>query len=192
VGDGELREDLKEHTRSLGVDDVVRFLGWRRDMGEVYRGLDLLLLTSDNEGTPVTVIEAMAAGVPVISTAVGGVPDIFGIEVGEDGCRREGSAQGGAKQEGGERTRSTKRGDEEDGGRRDGGVASVHIAPRGILIPPNDPEALARALEILVNDQELRQRLSAAAREYVLEIYDKKRLVKDVSSLYDDAFRKYL
>jgi glycosyltransferase involved in cell wall biosynthesis len=50
--------------------------GQRRDLPRVYADLDLLALTSRNEGTPVALIEAMAAGVPVIATAVGGVPDV--------------------------------------------------------------------------------------------------------------------
>ena len=160
VGDGELRGELEAFARTLGIDDVVRFVGWRRDMGEVYRGLDILVLTSDNEGTPVTVIEAMAAGIPAVSTAVGGVPDLFGIDKeGEDVT----AGQGGKD-------------------------VPVRIAPRGVLIPPKDPQALARALEVLTEDEELRRSLSAGARKYALEMYGKDRLVKDVASLYRDAF----
>jgi glycosyltransferase involved in cell wall biosynthesis len=76
VGDGELRGRLEAQARELGLGDVVFFTGWRRDLPEVYADLDLLVNTSRNEGTPVAVIEAMAAGVPVIATAVGGVPDV--------------------------------------------------------------------------------------------------------------------
>jgi glycosyltransferase involved in cell wall biosynthesis len=83
VGDGELHDPLQTYASGLGIADRVRFLGWRKDMVPVYAGLDLLALTSDNEGTPVTVIEAMAAGVPVAATAVGGVPDV--VRDGETG-----------------------------------------------------------------------------------------------------------
>jgi glycosyltransferase involved in cell wall biosynthesis len=76
VGDGGLRDSLKEYASRLGIAQRVHFLGWRKDMVPVYAALDLLALTSDNEGTPVAVIEAMAAGVPVVATAVGGVPDV--------------------------------------------------------------------------------------------------------------------
>jgi glycosyltransferase involved in cell wall biosynthesis len=76
VGDGELRGSLEAQARELGLGDVVYFTGWRRDLPEVYADLDLLVNTSRNEGTPVAVIEAMAAGVPVVATAVGGVPDV--------------------------------------------------------------------------------------------------------------------
>jgi len=83
VGDGELSEKLKELTNNLGITENVIFLGWRRDMPNIYADLDLVVLTSLNEGTPVALIEAMASGKAVVSTAVGGVPDI--IENGKSG-----------------------------------------------------------------------------------------------------------
>ncbi|MGD0173096.1 MAG: glycosyltransferase family 4 protein [Anaerolineales bacterium] len=83
VGDGELRNSLQELASEMGIASRVHFLGWKKDMLPVYAAFDLLALTSDNEGTPVAVIEAMAAGVPVVATAVGGVPDV--IRDGETG-----------------------------------------------------------------------------------------------------------
>ena len=77
VGDGELRKDLETLTQQLGVADRVVFTGWVKEMAPVYADLDVLALTSHNEGTPVTVIEAMAAGVPVIATDVGGVRELI-------------------------------------------------------------------------------------------------------------------
>lgn len=76
VGDGELRGELESYARELSLADQVLFLGWRADMPRIYADLDVVALTSHNEGTPVSLIEGMAAGVPVVSTAVGGVPDI--------------------------------------------------------------------------------------------------------------------
>jgi len=76
VGDGELREELEAYVRDLGLDGSVLFTGWRRDLPRVYADLDVVALTSINEGTPVSLIEALAAGVPVVATAVGGVPDV--------------------------------------------------------------------------------------------------------------------
>jgi glycosyltransferase involved in cell wall biosynthesis len=76
IGDGELSDNLRNYASEKGISGRVRFLGWRKDMVPVYSGLDLLTLTSDNEGTPVALIEGMAAGVPVVATAVGGVPDV--------------------------------------------------------------------------------------------------------------------
>jgi glycosyltransferase involved in cell wall biosynthesis len=78
VGDGESRQELEQYARELGVSDLVVFAGWHKDMPGVYGIMDAVVLTSRNEGTPVTLIEAMAAGIPVIATAVGGVPDLLG------------------------------------------------------------------------------------------------------------------
>ena len=77
VGDGELREDLEKMVKDLELEERVIFTGWIRDLGSLYADLDVLAVTSDNEGTPVAVIEAMAAGVPVIATDVGGVRELI-------------------------------------------------------------------------------------------------------------------
>jgi len=76
VGDGELRPGLEKQVGALGLTQQVIFTGWQADMPAVYADLDLLALTSLNEGTPVTVIESLATGTPVVATAVGGVPDV--------------------------------------------------------------------------------------------------------------------
>ncbi|MBZ0310839.1 MAG: glycosyltransferase, partial [Anaerolineae bacterium] len=60
-----------------GLREVVIITGWIQDMPPVYADVNLVTITSDNEGTPVSLIEAMAAGVPVVSTDVGGVRDLF-------------------------------------------------------------------------------------------------------------------
>lgn len=76
IGDGELREGLESQARDLGIDGGVTFLGWRHDLPRVYADLDLVVLSSYNEGSPVALIEAMAAGRAVVSTDVGGVSDV--------------------------------------------------------------------------------------------------------------------
>ena len=76
VGDGELRASLEQQTAALGLSDAVRFLGWRADIDRLYADIDVVALTSRNEGSPVALIEAMASGVPVVSTDVGGVADV--------------------------------------------------------------------------------------------------------------------
>ena len=77
AGDGELRADLEARAEALGVRHRVRFLGWRRDLPVIYAATDVFVLTSRNEGTPVALIEAMASGVPGVSTNVGGVGDVI-------------------------------------------------------------------------------------------------------------------
>lgn len=78
AGDGHLRRSLESEAADLGLGDSVAFLGNRTDTDVVYAGLDIVALTSLNEGTPLSLIEAMAAGRPVIATRVGGVRDLLG------------------------------------------------------------------------------------------------------------------
>lgn len=77
IGDGECRPNIEQMIRDFNLTERVSLIGWVQQIGAVLRDLDVLALTSDNEGTPVSIIEAMAAGVPVISTAVGGVADVL-------------------------------------------------------------------------------------------------------------------
>jgi glycosyltransferase involved in cell wall biosynthesis len=76
VGDGERRAELEALAAGLGLSARVRFLGWRADLDRLYADLDVVVLTSKNEGSPVALIEAMAAGRPVVSTRAGGVEDV--------------------------------------------------------------------------------------------------------------------
>ena len=77
VGDGVLRQELDQYARDLSIRDMVIFTGWRRDLPRIYADLDVLVVSSDNEGTPVSAIESMASGCPVVATRVGGIPDVI-------------------------------------------------------------------------------------------------------------------
>jgi glycosyltransferase involved in cell wall biosynthesis len=77
VGDGELRADLEAQVDRLGIRSAITFTGWQRDVVSAYADSDILVISSVNEGTPFTVIEAMATGCPVVATAVGGIPDFL-------------------------------------------------------------------------------------------------------------------
>jgi glycosyltransferase involved in cell wall biosynthesis len=83
VGDGPDRAGLERRAHELGIIKDTLFLGYQEDVGPLYAAFDALVLPSGNEGTPVSVIEALAAGTPVVATRVGGVPDI--VRDGEDG-----------------------------------------------------------------------------------------------------------
>jgi len=88
IGDGHLRDELEAQAKSLNLAEEVLFLGTRKDPEDFYPALDIVALTSLNEGTPLTLIEAMANARPVIATAVGGVVDLLGSTVsGRDGYR---------------------------------------------------------------------------------------------------------
>ena len=78
AGDGELRPALQEQARRLGLGSAVRFLGYRRDLRPALAAADVAVLSSRSEGTPVFLIEAGAAGLPSVATAVGGVPETIG------------------------------------------------------------------------------------------------------------------
>jgi glycosyltransferase involved in cell wall biosynthesis len=82
VGDGELRPELERLAADLGVADRVWFAGYRADMLPVATGSDIAVLSSDNEGTPVSLIEAAAAGTPAVATGVGGVADVVNHNTG--------------------------------------------------------------------------------------------------------------
>lgn len=81
VGDGELWEELHREVAARGLTGRVLFTGWRSDLGAVYADLDVVVCCSRNEGTPVSLIEACAAGRAVIGTRVGGIPDIIAAGV---------------------------------------------------------------------------------------------------------------
>src|SRR5262249_6732503 len=76
VGEGPEEGAIRAGARQLGLGDQVRFLGLRNDVPQLLRASDAFLLTSQNEGIPLTVLEAMAAGLPVVSTAAGGVGEL--------------------------------------------------------------------------------------------------------------------
>ena len=81
IGDGALRAELESQARSLGLENDVAFLGTRNDPENFYPALDIVALTSLNEGTPLSLIEAMANARPVVASAVGGIVDLLGAKV---------------------------------------------------------------------------------------------------------------
>ncbi|HET7499130.1 MAG TPA: glycosyltransferase family 4 protein, partial [Candidatus Eisenbacteria bacterium] len=117
AGEGALKEALLAEHRSLGLGDRVRFLGFREDIVPLLRAADLFVLSSYLEGLGTSVLDAMAAGLPVVATAVGGVPEI------------------------------------------------VEPEATGLLVPPQDPGALAAAMARLATDPALRAAMGARGRE---------------------------
>lgn len=76
VGDGPLRRELEAQAADLGLKQRVFFTGERRDIPDILAALDLFVLPSVTEGLPLTILEAMAAGKPVVATTAGGIPEI--------------------------------------------------------------------------------------------------------------------
>lgn len=138
-GDGNVR-DLMGRAAALGIGDAVEAIGWV-DGEEKLRRLaecTVFVLPSYAEGLPMAVLEAMAAGAPVVTTKVGGIPDV--IKNGLD----------------------------------------------GLLIEPGDVEGLARAVESLLTDPRMRDRLSAAGKRKVLECFTLERITPLVEKLYGE------
>jgi glycosyltransferase involved in cell wall biosynthesis len=121
VGDGPERGALERRARQLGIADRVEFRGSlpRHEVLRVLAGARAAVLSSAWENLPHAAVEALSVGVPVVATAVGGVPEV------------------------------------------------VRDQENGLLVPPNDPEALAEALRRILEESELRDRLAASARQSV-------------------------
>ena len=116
VGEGPLRRELEAEHERLGLGDRVRFLGFRDDVHDLVAAADLFCVSSYLEGMGTSTLDAMAAGLPVVATRVGGIPEIV-----EDGVT-------------------------------------------GILVPPRDPESLARGVLDLAGDPGRRERMGQEAR----------------------------
>jgi glycosyltransferase involved in cell wall biosynthesis len=114
AGDGAEREDLQRKSAAMGLTARVVFLGARSDVPEVLVAADAFVMSSKTEGLPMVLLEAMAAGIPCVATAVGGIPQLFESE-------------------------------------------------RGVLVPPQDPGSLARAMVALAESAGLRDSLVANA-----------------------------
>jgi glycosyltransferase involved in cell wall biosynthesis len=133
AGDGELLEACRE--RIIAENLPVKVLGWQSNIEKVLSVADIVVLTSDNEGTPLSLIQAGMAGLPVVSTNVGSVPEVV-----------LNNATG--------------------------------------LITSLDVQEIADALEKLVTDKALRERLGHAAQEFTLANFGVQRLVHDHEELY--------
>jgi glycosyltransferase involved in cell wall biosynthesis len=162
VGDGHLREELERQAHALGIAERVTFTGLRNDPENFYAALDVVALTSLNEGTPLTLIEAMANARPVVATAVGGVVDLLGdaFVVG-----------------------SLSRG---DGKKNLADTSGYTFCERGVRVRTNDAAAFCEALAQIVADEELRGEMGERGQSFVAEHYSKERLVADVLNLYGE------
>lgn len=140
AGQGD-REPLSALAHELGLEEAVTFLGFRRDVDDVLAAGDVAVSSSDYEGSPLAVMEYMAAGLPVVATDVGGVPRLL-----EDG-----------------RT--------------------------GLLVPRRDPQALASALERLLDDRVLARTMGKRGRERQQRYFSFDTTLREVQALYDAQLR---
>jgi len=139
AGGGPCLEDLKRLAASLDVGDRITFLGEVRDVPAVLAGARMFVLPSRSEGIPLTVLEAMACGLPVVATRVGGLPEV------------------------------------------------VEHGVTGLLVPSDDPGALAAAMVLIWNDPDRRDRMGRAGRQRAEERFDVRRMVADYEALYREG-----
>ena len=156
IGDGHLREKLEAQSQELGLGDDVNFLGTRSDPENFYPALDIVALTSLNEGTPLTLIEAMANARPIVATKVGGVVDLLG----ERAC-----------------SAFDWSGCDED-------PDDFQLYEHGIGVRPNDAEAFCEGLAYLIGAEDFQRAMGERGRRFVAENYSKERLLADVANLY--------
>jgi glycosyltransferase involved in cell wall biosynthesis len=136
VGDGELRPASEVLASELGVADRAIFTGWREDARELMATWDVFVLPSRREGFGISIVEAMLAGLPVVATSVGGVPEV------------------------------------------------VVDGENAILVPPDDPGALAVAIRRLLDDPQLRRRLGQSGRRRALERFSPQTMATAFLALY--------
>jgi glycosyltransferase involved in cell wall biosynthesis len=139
VGDGPLREELLSLAERLGISKRVRFLGYRTDSRALMGLMDVLVVPSLTEGSPLIVLEAMAAGIPVVASAVGGIPD------------------------------------------------QLRHGEEGILVPPDDPDALGEALGALLRDPAYARRLGETGRLRTENEFSHETLVRRIEVVYRAA-----
>ncbi|MEP7340674.1 MAG: glycosyltransferase [Acidobacteriota bacterium] len=146
IGDGHLRQALESRSRELGITHRLSFLGFRDDVTTLYADLDIAALTSLNEGTPLTLIEAMSCGIPAASTEVGGVVDLLGAQ----------SRQG----------------------------TGFTLWDHGVTAPSRDVENYAQALQLLIENPDLRRQMGTQGQAFVRAHLSKARLISDIETLY--------
>lgn len=135
VGDGPLRHEFENQAQTLGLGNSVTFLGDRQDMTAVLTSLDIAVNTSDSESLSNVILEAMAAGLPVVAYDVGGNSELLNKE-------------------------------------------------RGVLIPAGDESRFADAVQQLLTDFTLRERLGRTAQEFARENFSLARVLQRYVDLY--------
>ena len=137
IGDGPLRAELEHRAQQLGLEETVRFTGTVEDVRPWLHTFDLVVQPSLREGQGLALLEAMAAGCPVIASRVGGIPEF------------------------------------------------IEDQQTGMLIPPGDSGALARAICELAGDETRKRLLARAGRERVRSGYSLERMIRGVETVYE-------
>lgn len=142
IGDGPLRTQCQAMLNKAGLSELAWLPGQRDDIPRIMRGLDVFVLPSQAEGISNTLLEAMASGLPVVATAVGGNREL------------------------------------------------VENGASGRLVPPSDPDALAEAIRLFLEDQQLRRSHGIAALARVREKFSLERMVAQYLEVYNNTMGK--
>jgi glycosyltransferase involved in cell wall biosynthesis len=142
IGGGRRETEMRQLAVEMGLEERVRFLGQRDDVPDLLAALDIFVLPSHSEGVSLALLEAMAAGLPVIASRVGGLPEV------------------------------------------------VTDGDTGLLIPPQDPEALAAALARLLDEPAWAKKLGENARRQVEENFSLERLGREINEIYGELVEK--
>lgn len=141
AGDGPLLNNLLQEARNLDVDNIVQFLGFRQDVPNLLGASDIFVLSSTHEGFCNALLEAMAAGLPIVATKAGGNEEI------------------------------------------------VNDQKTGLLVAPRDPEALAKALRLFINNSDLALNCGQAGRIKVQQ-FSVKNMVENIEKIYSDLIKE--
>lgn len=145
VGEGPLSMELDRQAKELDVEDIIFFLGFRKDIPKILSSLDLFVLSSHLEGMGSSILDAMASRLPVVATKVGGIPEVV-----------------------------------------------IH-GETGLLVPPRNPSALARAILMLYSDKTLSSRLGQKGYELVHRKFSAEAMADKVVRLYEKVgLRKWI
>ena len=136
AGEGPLEQDLKAEAERLALGSHVKFVGPRLDVPELLKVFDLYVLPSLWEGLPMVLLEAMAAGCPIVATGVGGVP------------------------------------------------SAIESGVNGLLVPPQNPAMLARAIVLLLNDEAARRRFALAGKQAFAARFSAETMTRRYERLY--------
>ncbi|NOR22453.1 MAG: glycosyltransferase, partial [Candidatus Aminicenantes bacterium] len=145
VGEGPLSMELDRQAKELDVEDIIFFLGFRKDIPKILSSLDLFVLSSHLEGMGSSILDAMASRLPVVATKVGGIPEVV-----------------------------------------------IH-GETGLLVPPRNPSALARAILMLYSNKTLASRLGQKGYELVHRKFSAEAMADKVIRLYEKiGLRKWI
>ena len=141
VGSGPSWKSCKDLAKSLAIEDQVSFLGDRRDVPDLLAQFQIFILSTNYEGLPISILEAMRSGLPVVATSVNGIPE------------------------------------------------EVEHGKTGLLVPRHDVQALADALQTLIQSPEIRQQMGKAGRQKFEQEFTVDRMIAETKAIYEQVLK---